>query len=61
MECGRLVTNGGSDIGWLSDTSAETGRQWKSWLGMVLSCNGDACLAVMKNEAGIEWVSGCRL
>ena len=35
--------------------------RWKSWLGQVLSCNGDGCLAVMEHKAGIEQVTGHRL
>ena len=34
---------------------------WRSWLGMVLDCNGDGHLATMEHEAGIEWVTGHRL
>ena len=45
----------------VSDTLAETRRQQKSWLGMVLSCNRDGRLAATEHEAGIEWVSGHRL
>ena len=31
------------------------------WLGMVLDCDGDGCLAMMEHKAGIEWVTGHRL
>ena len=34
---------------------------WRLWLGKVLGCNGDGCLAMMEHEAGIEWVTGHRL
>ena len=33
----------------------------RSWLGMVLDCSGDGCLATMEHEAGIERVTGHRL
>ena len=36
------------------------GRQ-RSWLGKVLGCDGDGCLAATEHEAGIEWVTGHRL
>ena len=45
----------------VSDALAKNRKQWKSWLGRVLGCNRDGCLAAMEHEAGIEWVSGCRL
>ena len=32
-----------------------------AWLGKVLGCDGDGCLAAMEHEAGIEWVTGHRL
>ena len=31
------------------------------WLGKVLGCNGDGCLAVTEHEAGIEWVARHKL
>ena len=37
-------------------------EDWQeSWLGKVLGCDGDGCLAAMEHEAGIEWVTGHRL
>ena len=33
----------------------------KSWLGKVLGCDGDGCLAMTEHEAGIEPVTGHRL
>ena len=35
--------------------------QRRLWLGKVLGCNGDGCLAIMEHEAGIEQVTGHRL
>ena len=35
--------------------------QWRLWLGKVLGCNRDGCLAIMEHEAGIERVTGHRL
>ena len=35
--------------------------QRKLWLGQVLGCDGDGCLAATEHEAGIEWVTGHRL
>ena len=36
----------------------EMDGQQRSWLGTVLDCNGDGCLAMTEHEAGIEWVTG---
>ena len=33
----------------------------RSWLGTVLDCNGDGCLAMTEHKAGIERVTGHRL
>ena len=35
--------------------------RWRSWLGTVLDCDGDGCLAMTEHEAGIERVTGHRL
>ena len=36
----------------------EMDGQQRSWLGMVLDCNRDGCLAMMEHKAGIERVTG---
>ena len=38
-----------------------TEDQWKLWLGKVLGCDGDGCLAATEHKAGIERVTGLRL